>query len=128
MIIQVQVKNWSKVSNVVSATLWSVTNVYSNWLNFLSSWSHNQSYDIILIFINKKKTKLPHRRNRSHLQPKKKPIATSLSRLNIFCIIFKIITFFTITLLYVMVGILLTRGKHVHDRIISLKGEVGLGL
>jgi hypothetical protein len=40
---------------------------------------------------------------------------------------FKIIAFFIITLfarLFVGVGILLTRGKHLHDRIISLRGEV----
>jgi Na+-transporting NADH:ubiquinone oxidoreductase subunit NqrA len=38
---------------------------------------------------------------------------------------FKIIAFFIITLffrLYVMIGILLTRGKYLHDRIISLGG------
>jgi hypothetical protein len=52
----------------------------------------------------------------------------SVSRsLNIFCIMFKIIAFFIMTLfarLYVRVDILLTCGKHVHDRIISLREEV----
>jgi hypothetical protein len=41
--------------------------------------------------------------------------------------LFKVISFFIITLfdrLYVRVGILLTCGKHVHDRIISQRGEV----
>ena len=55
-------------------------------------------------------------------------MTTSVSpRLNIFCIIFKIIAFFIITLfarLFVRVGILLTYGKHLLDRIISLRGEV----
>jgi len=40
---------------------------------------------------------------------------------------FKIIAFFMITLiarLYVSVGILLSCGKHLHDHIISLRGEV----
>jgi len=40
---------------------------------------------------------------------------------------FKIIAFFIIALfaqLYVRVGILLKCGKHLHGRIISLKGEV----
>ena len=40
---------------------------------------------------------------------------------------FKIISCFIITLfarLYVRVGVLLTCGKHVHDRIILLRGEV----
>ena len=39
---------------------------------------------------------------------------------------FKIITFFIITLfvqLYASVGISLARGKHLHDRIISLGGK-----
>jgi hypothetical protein len=43
------------------------------------------------------------------------------------CIIFNIISFFIITLfvwLYVRVGILITCGKHSHDRIISLRGDV----
>jgi hypothetical protein len=40
---------------------------------------------------------------------------------------FKIIAFFMITLfalIYVMVGIFLTYGKHLHNCIISLRGEV----
>ena len=47
--------------------------------------------------------------------------------LNILCMLFKIKPFFIITLftrLYVMVGILLTCGKHWSDRIISLRREV----
>ena len=57
-------------------------------------------------------------------------MTTSVSpRLNIFCIMFKIIAFFIITLfarLYARVGILLTYryGKHLHDCIISVRGEV----
>ena len=48
-------------------------------------------------------------------------------RLNILCIKFKIIAFFIITLfnrLYARACILLTYGKHFHDRIISLILEV----
>ena len=50
-------------------------------------------------------------------------------RLNILCIhvMFNIIVFFIITVfagLYVRVGILLTHGKHLHDRIISLERDV----
>ena len=48
-------------------------------------------------------------------------------RLNVLYIMLKIIAFFVIPLfarLYVRVGILLTRGNHLHDRIISLRGEV----
>jgi hypothetical protein len=48
-------------------------------------------------------------------------------RLNISSIMFKIITFFIITLisrLHVMVSIILTRGKQFHDRIISLRGKI----
>jgi hypothetical protein len=40
---------------------------------------------------------------------------------------FKIISFFIIKLLvrlYVRVGILLSCGKHLHDRLISIRGEV----
>ena len=55
-------------------------------------------------------------------------ISTSVRRgLNILCIMFKIIAFFRITLfarLYVRVGILLTFGKHLHDRTISLRGDI----
>ena len=55
-------------------------------------------------------------------------ITTSVSRtLNILGIMLKNIALFIITLLvrwYVRVGILLTRGKHLHDRTISLRGEV----
>ena len=55
-------------------------------------------------------------------------MTNSVSRsLNIFCIMFKIIAFFIMTLfarLYVRVDILLTCGKHVHDGIISLREEV----
>ena len=55
-------------------------------------------------------------------------MATSVSqRLNIICIMFKIIAFFIIKLfawLYERVDILLTWGKHLHDSIISLRGEV----
>ena len=54
-------------------------------------------------------------------------MATSVSRrLNILCIVFKIIALFLITLfarLYVRVSILLTCGKHLHDCIISLRRE-----
>ena len=53
---------------------------------------------------------------------------TSVSRrLNILCIMFKIIAFFIIMLfnrLYVRVGILPTYENHFHDRIISLRGQV----
>ena len=48
-------------------------------------------------------------------------------RLNILCIIFKIMAFFVVVLfaqLYVRVGILFIYGNHLHDRIISLRGEV----
>ena len=48
-------------------------------------------------------------------------------RLNIPCIMFKLIAFFMITLfarLYERVWILLTYGKHLHDHIISLRVEV----
>jgi len=50
-------------------------------------------------------------------------------RLNILCIhvMFHIIAFFIITMfarLYVRVGILLTYGKHLNDRIISLERDV----
>jgi hypothetical protein len=38
---------------------------------------------------------------------------------------FKIITFFITKLFYVSVVILLIRGKHLHDHIISLRGEGG---
>jgi len=54
------------------------------------------------------------------------PISVS-RRLNILCIMFKIVAFFIIMLftwLYVLVVILLTCGKHLHARIISLIGEV----
>jgi hypothetical protein len=47
--------------------------------------------------------------------------------LNILCIMFKIMAFFIITLfarLYVGVAILFTRGKQLHDRVISQRGEV----
>jgi hypothetical protein len=50
-----------------------------------------------------------------------------VTKINILCIIFKLIAFFIITLftrLYVRVGILLTSGKHLHDSIILLRGEV----
>jgi len=53
---------------------------------------------------------------------------TSISwRLNILCIMLKIMTFFVIKLfarLYVRVDILLSRVQHLHDRIISIRGEV----
>ena len=53
-------------------------------------------------------------------------ITTSVSRrLNILCIMFKIITFFITKLIYVSVGTLLIRGKHLHDHIMSLRGEEG---
>jgi hypothetical protein len=48
-------------------------------------------------------------------------------RLNILCIKFKIGAFFLTTLLiqsYVWIDILLTCGKHLHDCIISLRGDV----
>ena len=48
-------------------------------------------------------------------------------RLNILCIMLKIIALFIITLfapLYARIGILLTRGKHLLHRIISLRGKV----
>ena len=48
-------------------------------------------------------------------------------RINILCIMFKIIPFFMITLFsqfYVKVGIILTHGKHFHECVISLRGEV----
>ena len=48
-------------------------------------------------------------------------------RLNILCIKFKIGAFFLTTLLiqsYVRIDILLTCGKHLHDCIISLRGDV----
>ena len=51
-----------------------------------------------------------------------------MSRRNILCIMFKIVAVFMITLLawlYVMVGILLAGEKHLHNRIISLKGDLG---
>jgi len=55
-------------------------------------------------------------------------MTTSVSgRLNILCIVFKIIAFFMITLfarLYEMVGILLTYGKRLHDHIISRRVDV----
>jgi len=54
-------------------------------------------------------------------------MATLVSRrLNVLCIIFKIIAFFMITLfvrLYVRVGMLLTGGNHLHSRVMSLIGE-----
>ena len=56
---------------------------------------------------------------------------TTVSRkLNILCIMFKVISFFIIKLfamLYERVDILLTCGKHLHDRIISLRGEIWTG-
>ena len=48
-------------------------------------------------------------------------------RLNILCIMFKIIVVFITTLFarfYERVDIYLTNGKHLHDRIISVRGEV----
>ena len=35
-----------------------------------------------------------------------------------------IVPLLLLALLYMRVGILLTRGKHLHDRVISLRGEV----
>ena len=55
-------------------------------------------------------------------------MTTSVSRrLNILCIMFKIIALFIKPLfarLYVRVGISLTCGKYLHDRISSLRGGV----
>jgi len=48
------------------------------------------------------------------------------TKFNRLCIMFKIIAFFIIrpfARFYVRVGILLTRGKHLHDRIISMRRE-----
>ena len=50
-----------------------------------------------------------------------------IRRLNILCIMFKITAFFIITLLarlFVRVDILLTCGRHLHDRIISVRWDV----
>jgi hypothetical protein len=50
-----------------------------------------------------------------------------LSRLNILCVMFKIITLFTVILfarLYVRIAILLTCVNNLHDRIISIRGEI----
>ena len=56
-------------------------------------------------------------------------IKTSVSsRLNILCVMFKIIKLFTVTLFArssVRIGILLTCGNNLHDRIISLRGQIG---
>ena len=55
-------------------------------------------------------------------------MTTSVSRrLNVLWIMFKIISFFIIALfaqLYVRVGIILTCGKHLHDRITAVRWEV----
>jgi hypothetical protein len=51
-----------------------------------------------------------------------------LSRLNILCVMFKIITLFTVIMfarLYVRIAILLTCGNNLHDRIILLRGKIG---
>ena len=50
------------------------------------------------------------------------------SRLNIVCVMLKIITLFTVTLfahLSVRIAILFTCGNNLHDRIISLRGQIG---
>ena len=50
-----------------------------------------------------------------------------LSRLNILCVMFKIITLFTVILfarLYVRIAILLSCVNNMHDRIISIRGEI----
>ena len=53
--------------------------------------------------------------------------ASEVYTINILCIMFKITSFFMNTLfarLYLRVGVLLTWIKYLHDRIISLIGEV----
>ena len=50
-----------------------------------------------------------------------------LSILNILCVMFKIITLFSVILfarLYVRIAILLTCVNNLHDRIISIRGEI----